>query len=77
MAAEDRTILQKVGIMHRSRTVGGGQDKAVLGIHGRMLFDSEVWHLVFDGPVAVQIARELQRARPVTNVDTRPQRGWL
>ena len=34
MAAEDRAILEKVGIMDRGRAVDGGQDKAVLGIHG-------------------------------------------
>jgi hypothetical protein len=41
--------------------VDSGQDKAVLGINGRMLFEPEVRHLVFDGLVAFQITRELQR----------------
>jgi hypothetical protein len=49
--------------------VDGSQDKAVFGINGRMLFDAKVRHLVFDGQVAFQIARELQRARPVTNLN--------
>ena len=61
MTTEDRTILKEVGIMDRSRAVDGGQDEAVLGINGRMLLESEVRHLVFDGPVAFQITRELQR----------------
>ena len=61
MATEDRAILQEVGIMHRGRAVDSGQNKAVPGIHGRMLFDSEMRLLVFDRPVAFQVARELQR----------------
>ena len=69
MATEDRTILQEVGIMHRGVAVDGGQDKAVLGVHGRVLLEPEVRHIVFDGPVAFQIARELQQARPVTNLN--------
>ena len=61
MATEYRAILQEVGVMDRGRAVDGGQDKAMLGIHGRMLLEPKVRLFVFDGPVAFQIARELQR----------------
>ena len=61
MAAEDRAILQEIGVMDRSRAVDGGQNKAVLGINGRMFLESKMGYLVFDGPVAFQVTRELQR----------------
>jgi hypothetical protein len=61
--------LEEVGVMHRGRAEDGGQDKAVFGIHGRMFLESKVRLLVFDGPVAFEITRELQRARPVTNLN--------
>ena len=61
MATEDRAILQEVGVMDRGRTMDGGQDKAMLGINGRMFLEPEVRFLIFDGSVAFQIARELQR----------------
>ena len=69
MATEDRTILQEVGIMHRGRTVDSCQDKTMFGINGRMLLDTEMGIIVFNAPVAFQVARELQRARPVTNLN--------
>lgn len=61
MATENRTILEETGVMNRGRAVDRGQDKAVLGIHGCVLLEAEVGHLVFDGPVAFQITREFQR----------------
>ena len=61
MATEDCAIMKEVGVMHRGRAVGGSQDKTVLGINGRMLFKPEVRHVVFDGSVAFQITRKLQR----------------
>ena len=42
MTAENRAIVEKVGVMDRGRAVDGGQDKAVLGINGRMFLQSEV-----------------------------------
>ena len=61
MSAEDRAILQEVGVMDRGRAEDSGQDKTVLGINSRVLLEPEVRRFVFDGPVAFQIARELQR----------------
>ena len=61
MAAENRAILQEFGIIHRGRAVDGGQDEAVLGINSRVLLESKVQLFIFDGLVAFQIARELQR----------------
>mgnify|MGYP007087624303 CR=1 FL=1 len=42
MATENRAILKKVDIMDRSGAMDGGQDKAVLGIHRRMLLDPKM-----------------------------------
>jgi len=69
MATENCAILEEVGIMHRGGTVDGGQDKAMLGIHGRVLLDAKVRRIIFNGPVTFQVTRELQRARPVTNLN--------
>ena len=38
-----------------------GQDKSVAGVHGNMLFQTEMWLVVLDRPVGIEIAGKLHR----------------
>jgi hypothetical protein len=51
MPTKYRTVGQVVGITNRGRGNCRGQDKAVIGINGRMLFEPKVGDIVFDSPV--------------------------
>ena len=51
MTAEDGAIGKIVGIIDRSRSQGGGQDKAVVDINGGMFFKTIMRYIVFDDPV--------------------------
>ena len=61
MATEDRAILQEVVVMHRGLAEDDRQDKAVLSTNSRvLLLEPKVRLFIFDGPVVLQIAREIQ-----------------
>ena len=61
MTTVDRAVGQKVGIVDRSGCKGGGQHKAVFGIHRDVLLEAKVRGVVSNGPVGFQISGELQR----------------
>ena len=51
MSAVNRTIGQIVGIVHRSRRHGSGEDKAIVDINRGMFFKPIVRRIIFNGPV--------------------------
>jgi len=61
MTTESGSIGQEVGIVDRSGCKGGGQHKAVVGVHRRMFLQPKVRGIIFDHPVGLKIAGELQR----------------
>jgi hypothetical protein len=69
MTTEGRAVGQEVGIVDRSRGEGGGQHKAMAGVHRGMFLQPEVRSLIFDHPVGFEVPGELKRPRPVTNPD--------
>ena len=67
MTTLNRAIGQKGGVVHRGRCEGGGQDKAVFGIHRGVFLETKVRGIVTNGPVGFKIPGKLQRPRLVTN----------
>ena len=61
MTTEGSAVGQQVGIVDRGWGEGGGQHKAVVGVHRRMFLQPKVRGIIFDHPVGLKIAGELQR----------------
>jgi len=61
VTTESGAVGQEVGIVDRGRSQGGGQHKAMAGVHRRMFFEPEVRGVIFDHPVGFEIPGELQR----------------
>ena len=61
MTTEGRAVGQEVGIVDRGRREGGGQHKAVAGVHRRMFLQPEVRGIIFDHPVGFEVPGELKR----------------
>jgi hypothetical protein len=61
MPAVDGAIGQVSGIADRSRSDGGGQDKAVVGVHGSVLLKAVMRHLFLNHPIRFEITAVLFR----------------
>lgn len=61
MATAGDTEREEGAVMEGGRGHFRGEDKAVTGIYGSMLFEAKVWLVVLDRPVGIKIAGKLHR----------------
>ena len=76
MTAENGAIGKIVGVIYRSRSQSGGQDKAVVDVDRGMLFQTVMRLVVFYNPVRVQIAVEYKRDESLSSLPSLIVSPW-